>query len=110
MSAATALMPQDHLAQSLGDLSRHLRLTACPTPCLIEQSPGLGQQFALAAMHLSFAILIAWHALVALPAAVRNAIEHRLRRIPRTALLALSTSGLVGWAGFLTVTIFAVWR
>lgn len=111
MSSTAALVPQQTLPQSFEDMARHLRVANYPAPrVIIDQEPGVGAQFVLAVMHLGFAGVLIWHALRALPNAVNIAAGRRLARIPRTTLFALSTSGLVGWAGFFAVSCLFIWR
>jgi hypothetical protein len=109
MSFATALVSQQNLPRTFDELARHLRVTSYPVPSvIIDQQPGVGAQFALALMHLGFASVLIWHGLKALPGAVNDAACRRLARIPRSTLLAASTSGLVGWAGFFTMTFIFI--
>jgi hypothetical protein len=111
MTSATALISQRNLPSTFDELARHLRITSYPVPrVIIDQEPGVGAQFALALMHLSFASVLIWHALQALPGAMNAAACRRLARIPRSTLLAASTSGLVGWAGFFIMTIIFIGR
>jgi hypothetical protein len=111
MTSATALISQQNLPRTFDELARHLRITSYAAPSIIiDQQPGVGAQFALALMHLSFASVLLWHALRSLPGAVNAAACRRLARIPRSTLLATSTSGLVGWAGFFTMTAIFIWR
>lgn len=105
------LAAQQNLPRSFDELARHLRVTSYPVPrAVIDQEPGIGAQFALAMIHLGFAGVIIWHTLMSIPGAVNAAAHRRLARIPRTTLLATSTSGLVGWGGFFTMTILFIWR
>jgi hypothetical protein len=111
MNCATALVSQQTLPRTFDDLARHLRMTSYPVPSvIIDQEPGVGAQYALALMHLGFASMLIWHATRALPGAINAAACRRLARIPRSTLLATATSGLVGWAGFLTMTCIFIWR
>lgn len=111
MNSATALVAQQGIARTVDELARHLRVTAYPMPrVIIDQEPGVGAQYALALMHLGFASMLVWHATRALPGAVNAAVCRRLARIPRSTLLAASTSGLVGWAWALTLTAILIWR
>jgi hypothetical protein len=111
MTSATALVTQETLPRSFDELARHLRVTAYPVArVVIDQEPGVGAQYALAAMHLGFASMLIWHATRALPGAVNAAACRRLARIPRTKLLMLSTSGVVGWTWAIAVTVLFIWR
>jgi hypothetical protein len=111
MTSATALVPASNLPRTFDELARHLRVTASPVPrVVIDQEPGVGAQYALAAMHLSFASVLIWHATRALPGTVNAAACRRLARIPRTRLLMLSTSGVVGWTWAIAVTVLFIWR
>jgi hypothetical protein len=111
MTSATALVAQQNLPCSFDELARHLRVTSYQVPrVVIDQEPGLGAQYALAAMHLTFASVLIWHATRALPGAVNAAAHRRLARIPRTTLLATSTLGIVGWAWAIAETIIFIWR
>lgn len=111
MSSATALVAAERLPQSFEDFARHLRVANYPAPrVIIDQEPGLTAQFALGFMHLGFASVLIWHAVKALPGALHTAASRRLAAIPRTTLLAASTSGLIGWAGFITLSVLFIWR
>jgi hypothetical protein len=111
MTSATALISQQNLPRTFDDLARHLRVTSYPAPSvIIDQQPGVGAQFALALMHLSFATVLTCHALAALPGAVNAAACQRLARIPHSTLLAFATSGLVAWAWAIAVTALFIWR
>lgn len=110
-SSATALISQHNLPRTFEDFARYLSITTYPVPgVIIDQEPSVGAQFALALKHLSFASVLIGQALKALPGAAKLAASRRLARIPHTTLLATTTSGLVGWAGFFTMTALFIWR
>lgn len=110
MSSTALAVSAADLPTSFDVLERHLRISTYAAPQIITQEPGVGAQFALAMLHLGFALVLIWHVLGTLPGAVNAAACRRLARLPRSTLLAASTSGLVGWAGFFTMTFIFIWR
>jgi hypothetical protein len=110
MSSTALAVSAADLPTSFDVLERHLRISTYAAPQIITQEPGVGAQFALAMMHLGFALVLIWHVMRGLPGQLHAAAHDRLCRVPRTALLALSTSGAVGWAWAFTLTILFIWR
>jgi|SRR3990170_1604294 len=108
---STALaIPSRGLPDSFGELARYLGNSTYSLPEIIVQEAGPGAQFRLAWLYLRLAIVLIRHGLAALPGHANRAACAQLARIPRSTLLALSTSSFVGWGGFVTVTALFIWR
>lgn len=110
MSSTAIAIPSRGLSDSFGELAQYLGNSTYPVPQVITQEQGALAPFALAVVYLRLASLLIWQGLAELPGHIDRAAHRRLARIPRTTLLAASTSGLVGWMGFFTLTVLFIWR
>src|SRR3972149_10356284 len=108
---STALaIPSRGLPDSFGELARYLGNSTYSLPDIIVQEAGPGAQFRLAWVYLRLAAVLTRHGLAALPGHANRAAGAQLARIPRSTLLALSTSGFIGWGGFISGTTPFIWR
>jgi len=109
MSSTALIIQQRGLTDSFGELAQYLG-NSTHLPDIIVQEAGPGAQFRLAWVYLRLAAVLIRHGLAALPGHANRAAGAQLARIPRSTLLALSTSGFIGWGGFISVTALFIWR
>jgi len=109
MSSTSLTIAPQHLPASYEEFARCLSNNTYASE-VITQEQGAAAQFALAMTHLSFALTLIARGFASLPSDINRAAIRRLARIPRTTLLAASTSGLIGWGWAFVLTVLFIWR